>query len=82
MGPMMPMNNPLMVLMNATRGGGNPMQMLQKMAGGNPQVAQAMQIIQGKNPQQLRQMAMNMAKERGLNVNDIAGSMGVTLPKM
>lgn len=77
-----PMNNPLGVMMNTMRSGGNPMPILQQMAGGNPQVAQAMQIIQGKNPQQLRQIAMNMAKERGLNVNDIAGSMGVTLPKM
>lgn len=57
------------------------MQMLQQMAGQNPQAAQAMRLIQGKNPQQLRQIAENMAKERGVDLNQIARQMGVTLPK-
>ena len=57
------------------------MQMIQQMAGQNPQAAQAMRLIQGKNPQQLRQIAENMAKERGVDLNQIARQMGVTLPK-
>ena len=57
------------------------MQLLQQMAGQNPQAAQAMRLIQGKNPQQLRQIAENMAKERGVDLNQMAHQMGITLPK-
>jgi hypothetical protein len=80
---MMPpmMNNPMMAMLQMARNGGNPMQMLQQMAGQNPQAAQAMRLIQGKNPQQLRQIAENMAKERGVDLNQIAHQMGITLPK-
>ena len=80
---MMPpmMNNPMMTMLQMARNGGNPMQMLQQMAGQNPQAAQAMRLIQGKNPQQLRQIAENMAKERGVDLGQMAGQMGLTLPK-
>ena len=73
-----PMNNPLMMLVQTMRGGGDPMQLLQKMAGQNPQVAQA--LIQGQNPQQLKTMAENMAKERGVSINDIARQLGINNP--
>lgn len=80
---MMPpmMNNPMMEMLQMARNGGNPMQMLQQMAGQNPQAAQAMRLIQGKNPQQLRQIAENMAKERGVDLNQMAHQMGITLTK-
>lgn len=77
---MMPMNNPLMAIMQAARSGGNPMALLQNMARTNPQAAQAMKLIEGKNPQQLQQIATNMAKERGVSVNDIARQLGISLP--
>ena len=75
-----PMNNPLMMLVQTMRGGGDPMQLLQKMAGQNPQVAQALKMIQGKNPQQLKTMSENMAKERGVSINDIARQLGINNP--
>ncbi|MFR5024750.1 MAG: hypothetical protein ACLTC3_00405 [Evtepia gabavorous] len=50
------------------------------MAGQNPQVAQALKMIQGKNPQQLKTMAENMAKERGVSINDIARQLGINNP--
>ena len=53
------------------------MQLLQQMAGQNPQAAQAMRLIQGKNPQQLQQIAENMAKERGISIDDLARQLGV-----
>ena len=67
-------------MLQMARNGGNPMQMLQQMAGQNPQAAQAMRLIQGKNPQQLRQIAENMAKERGISIDDLARQLGVTFP--
>ena len=71
----------MMAMLQMARNGGNPMQMLQQMAGQNPQAAQAMRLIQGKNPQQLRQIAENMAKERGVDLDQMASKMGLTLPK-
>ena len=73
-------SNPLMALMQLARSGGNPMQMLSQMAGRDPRAAQAMKLIHGKNPQQLRQVAENMAKERGTTLDEIARQMGVNLP--
>lgn len=74
-------NNPLMQLMQFARGGGNPTQFINQMAGSNPVAANLAQSIQGKSPAQLRQMAENLAKERGVNLEDIARQIGVTLPK-
>ena len=72
-------NNPMMALMNAMRNGGNPMAIMQQMAAQNPQVAQAMKLMQGKTPQQLRQTAENMAKERGISVEEIARQLGIPM---
>ena len=39
-----------------------------------------MEMTRGKTPQQMRQMAENMAKERGLDLNDVARQLGITIP--
>lgn len=75
------MNNPLVQMVGLLQSGGNPMQMLQQMAMQNPQAAQAMKMIRGKSPQELRQMAENMAKERGTTLDAVAQSLGLTIPK-
>ena len=71
-----PINNPLMALMQMARNGGDTMQMIRQMAGKDPRAAQAMQMMSGKNPAQLRQIAENMARERGMSLNDMASQMG------
>lgn len=73
--------NPLMMALQMAQHGKNPMQMFQHMAQQNPQMAQAMNIINGKNSSQLRMVAENMAKERGVDLEKVAQSMGLTLPK-
>ena len=73
------MNNPITALVNAARSGGNPMQLMQQMAMQDPRIAQAQQMMQGKTPQQLRQMAENMARERGTTVQDIAQRLGIRI---
>ena len=75
-----PMNNPLMMLVQTMRGGGDPRQLRQKMAGQNPQESKALKMIQGENPPQLKTMAENMAKERGVSINDIARQLGINNP--
>lgn len=71
------MNNPLTQLISMTRQGGNPMAMIQQMAANNPQAAQAMKIMQGKSPEQLKQIATNMAKERGMTIDQVMQQLGM-----
>lgn len=73
--------NPFFQLINIARGGGNIMPMMRQMAGSNPKINQVMQMINGKNPQQLRTMAENMAKERGVSLEQIVQQLGMPLPK-
>lgn len=77
---MIPMSDPMTMMMRMLRGGSSPAIIMQQLSRANPQVAQAMQMIQGRSPQQLRQMAENMAKERGVSLNDIARNLGLTIP--
>lgn len=73
-------NNPVMALMQTMRNGGNPMALMQQMAGSNPQMAQAMKMINGKNVQELETMARNMAKERGMDLEQVAQQFGLQIP--
>ena len=75
-----PMN--IMQLVSMMKQGNNPMQILQQMAAQNPQAAQAMQIIQGKSPEQLKQIAANMAKERGIDLNEYIASLQAQAQQM
>lgn len=70
-------SSPIAPIVGALRNGKNPVAMIQQMAGRNPQMAQAMQIINGKSPQQLQQIAMNMANERGIDINQLIQSLGI-----
>ena len=75
------MNNLFNSLLRNMQGGMNPNALLSQMARSDPRVAQALQMLQGKSPDQLRTMAENMARERGTSVEQIARSLGITLPK-
>jgi hypothetical protein len=66
--------------MGLVRNGGNPQAMLNQLAQTNPQVRQAMQMMHGKSNAELRQMAMNMAREQGVNINDVLRQLGVNAP--
>ena len=72
-------NNPMVQLRRAAQSGGDPMQIIGQLAGSNPQMQSGMQLVRGKSPQQLEQMARNMARERGANVEDVLQSLGVEL---
>lgn len=77
---MIPMNNPIIMLAQAMQRGNDPRALMQQMARQDPRMAQAMSMLQGKNTQQLKTMAENMARERGLNVDDVARQLGITIP--
>ena len=42
-------------------------------------VGQLMQSMQGKSPDALRQMAMNIAKERGIDLDQFAQQFGMKI---
>lgn len=74
------MNNPMMTMLSMLQAGKNPNQILQAFAMNNPQVQQIMKMMHGKTPDQLRQMANNMAAERGTTVEDVARQLGIQIP--
>ena len=69
----------VMQVMQLMRSGGNPTALLQRMTGNNPMVGQLMQSMQGKSPDALRQMAMNIAKERGIDLDQFAQQFGMNI---
>ena len=75
------MNNPMSQIMNAIQRGVNPNMIAMQLAQQNPAVRQAMQMVNGKTPDQVRDMAFQMAKERGIDLNQLARNMGIQLPK-
>lgn len=76
----MMMINPMMQMVGMLRNGKSPQQFLMQMAQNNPQVRQVMQMMQGKSPAELRQMADNIAAERGTTVEDVARQLGIMIP--
>ena len=76
----MPMNDPFGAIMRHLQGGMSPDAILGQLSRSDPRYAQALQMMQGKNSQQLRQMAENMARERGTSVEQIARSLGLKVP--
>ena len=74
------MNNPVAQLMNVIRTGGDPQALLNSMASRDPQIKQAVQMMSGKTSAQLQQMAQNMARERGISLNDVMRQFGINFP--
>jgi hypothetical protein len=70
-----------MQLIQMLQGSGNPMQMLMGMAQNNPALGQALQMVNGKTPAEMERMAYDMAKQRGVDLNQLAKQMGIRLPR-
>lgn len=71
----------LMQLVQMVQGGGNPMQMLAQEARQNPVVSQALQMTNGRTPNQMRDIAYQLAQQRGVDINQLAQQMGINLPR-
>lgn len=57
----------------------DPLQMmLNQMLQSDPRARQAMQMLQGKSARELEQMARNMAKERGVSIEDVMRQLGLS----
>lgn len=60
--------------------GRNPQQVLMQVAQQNPIMNQALQMTNGQTPQQMRQTAMNLARQHGVDINQLAQMMGINGP--
>ena len=55
-------------------------QMIEKLKNMNPQMYdQVMQMTNGKTEDQLREMAMNVAKDRGIDIKQFASQFGINI---
>lgn len=69
--PFQMLKNPLQALLQ---------QQAQKMRQTNPELYnKGMQMIQGKSDAELKEMMQNLAKERGIDLNDFASQFGIRL---
>lgn len=73
-------NNPMLSVMQAMRMGRDPHGMIMQMAQQDPRIRQVVEMMRGKNPEQLQRIAENMAKERGITVEDVARQLGIQTP--
>ena len=74
------MNSPLQLIQMVQRGG-NPQQLVMQAAQNNPILRQAMQAVNGRTPEQVRDMAYQMARQQGIDLNQLARQLGIKLPK-
>ena len=77
------MNNPLnpMQAIQMLQRGINPNQIAAQLIQSDPAVRQAAQFMNGKTPAQIRDAAMQMAQQGGVDLNQLARQMGIQLPK-
>lgn len=74
------MNSPMQLIQMIQRGG-NPQQLVMQAAQNNPILRQAMQAVNGRTPEQVRDMAYQMARQQGIDLNQLSRQLGIKLPK-
>lgn len=78
------MNNGMLTpieVAQALKSGGNPNQMMRMMIQNHPVVRRAAQMMNGKTPEEVRSMAYQLAAQRGVDIEQLAKQLGITLPK-
>lgn len=75
------MSNPMAQIMGAIQRGINPNQIAMQLIQNDPAVRQAADLMNGRTPNQIRDMAQQMAAQRGVDLNQLAQQLGVQLPK-
>lgn len=74
-------NDPFGAILRHIQGGMSPDAVLGQLSRSDPRYAQALGMLRGKTPEQMRQMAENMARERGTSVEQIVQALGLKMPK-
>lgn len=69
-----------MQILQMLQGSTNPMSLMQQLMGNNPIVQRALQMAQGKEANQLQEIAKNLARQRGMNeqqLNQFLSQFGI-----
>ena len=72
--------NPVSFLQQALMGGKGLPDALQQIAAQGGQYAQVVNMIKGKNAQELQNYAQNLAKEYGINLDELLRGIGINIP--
>ena len=72
------MNNP-MQLLSMFKNSTNPMAILQQIANNNPQMRELITNLQGKTPLELENYARNIAKSKGVDLNQFLNQYGISV---
>ena len=73
--------NPVAFLQQALMGGKGLPDALQQIASQGGQYAQVVNMIKGKNAQELQAYAQNLAKEYGINLDELLRGIGLNIPQ-
>lgn len=75
--------NPLQ-LISMIKQNNNPINFMQNMLGSNPQFQRVMQMVDGKTPEEMKQVAMNLCEQQGIDFSQAVNqmkSMGLNIPE-
>ena len=71
--------NPAVMILQALSNGRSLDSVLDAIGKQTPEMERACSIIRGKNAQQLQEIAENMARERGIDIRELAKNLGINL---
>ena len=75
--------NPLQ-LISMIKQNNNPINFMQNIVGSNPQFQRVMQMVDGKTPEEMKQVAMNLCEQQGIDFSQAVNqmkSMGLNIPE-
>lgn len=70
-------NNPIMQMIHMMKNGGNPQALIQQMMGQNKEFGNVINSLNGKDQSQVNDMIANMAKEKGVDLSQLASQIGM-----
>lgn len=75
--------NPLQ-LISMIKQNNNPINFMQNILGSNPQFQRVMRMVDGKTPEEMKQVAMNLCEQQGIDFSQAVNqmkSMGLNVPE-
>ena len=75
------MRNNVQQIFQAVQGGVNPNMLAMQLAQKNPVFRNALNMANGRTPEQIIGMAQEIARQRGVDLNQVAQQLGMQIPK-
>ena len=75
--------NPLQ-LISMIKQNNNPINFMQNILGSNPQFQRVMQMVDGNTPEEMKQVAMNLCEQQGIDFSQAVNQMksiGLNVPE-